>query len=598
MSNYSHYLASRKCCDLRGLGPQGPQGEQGNPGRIGPVGIQGATGGIGITGPQGVTGAQGSPGGATGATGADGLRGATGATGGIGPQGFIGSTGVTGAIGATGVIGSQGSTGSTGAIGPQGTPGGITGVQGATGATGAQGFIGVTGVTGARGATGASQWVSMNGIAGSTSGYTGIGVTGQDVLIYGNLLVTGIIDPEKIILSNTSNSNEIILDTLTALPKILLENGSGAYATIENDEIIVYDGVLDIMSLQKNILELTYNGGDQELVLSNALGNQQLYIADSLNSFFATLNTTSLNFGDGLPFVEYKYDRIIFRDGSFQISNVSNDIGLAFGTNIAYLGDTNDIFNGTKITVNDTTQTISLDSRQGITEMGDLNNMANGTKLVVDTNNPSISLEVSGNIDLNSKQAKTQIGDINTVVNGTKLVVHDGHYNIDLTTTNLTMSNEGFTLPICFTKIITDNTEYNNINTFETIYTTTMDFPTFVMDVNSTFTTWKIEFALNCRNMSDQTNTDLAIYFELEDSNANVYTPFAFNDNNPYTIAKNQSTYGDTSENYTWTDYIDLNGVNGNLPLTMRLNWFASAANSFKFNWVVSLTKTNLLPNI
>jgi hypothetical protein len=42
----------------------------------------------------------------------------------------------------------------------------------------------------------------MNGVgAGGTAGYTGIGVTGQDVLIYGNLLVTGGIDPTYLALT-------------------------------------------------------------------------------------------------------------------------------------------------------------------------------------------------------------------------------------------------------------------------------------------------------------------------------------------------------------------------------------------------------------
>ena len=39
--NYSEYLGARRCCDLRGLGPQG------NEGSTGPQGFQG------ITGPQG-----------------------------------------------------------------------------------------------------------------------------------------------------------------------------------------------------------------------------------------------------------------------------------------------------------------------------------------------------------------------------------------------------------------------------------------------------------------------------------------------------------------------------------------------------------------
>ena len=151
MSNYSNYLASRKCCDLRGPGPQGPQGAQGIVGRLGPMGIQGSTG---ITGPQGVTGAQGVPGGATGATGAPGGIGFTGATGERGLQGFTGATGerglqgFTGATGEPGPIGAQGLTGATGATGARGEQGLPGGAQGYTGATGAPGEPGIQGPVG------------------------------------------------------------------------------------------------------------------------------------------------------------------------------------------------------------------------------------------------------------------------------------------------------------------------------------------------------------------------------------------------------------------------------------------------------------------
>ena len=145
MSNYSNYLASRKCCNLQCSGrhgsyvcqgSQGAQGAQGFVGRLGPMGIQGSTG---ITGPQGVTGAQGVPGGATGATGERGLQGFTGATGERGP------------------IGAQGLTGATGAQGEQGLPGGAQGYTGATGARGATGSTGAPGEPGIQGPVGPSS---------------------------------------------------------------------------------------------------------------------------------------------------------------------------------------------------------------------------------------------------------------------------------------------------------------------------------------------------------------------------------------------------------------------------------------------------------
>jgi hypothetical protein len=48
--NYSEYLGQRKCCDLRGQGPQGPQGDTGPAGPRGAYGFTGPTGGQGPTG--------------------------------------------------------------------------------------------------------------------------------------------------------------------------------------------------------------------------------------------------------------------------------------------------------------------------------------------------------------------------------------------------------------------------------------------------------------------------------------------------------------------------------------------------------------------
>lgn len=72
MSTYTQYLGSKRCCDLRGQGPQGAQGVPGTP-AVGSMGYQGSTG---PTGPQGATGRS--------------CRGPTGAQG-AGLDGFTGS---------------------------------------------------------------------------------------------------------------------------------------------------------------------------------------------------------------------------------------------------------------------------------------------------------------------------------------------------------------------------------------------------------------------------------------------------------------------------------------------------------------------------
>ncbi len=168
--NYSEYLGQRKCCDLRGPGPKGEQGD------TGPAGPRGAYGYTGPTGAQGPTGL--------------GCRGPTGPAGPAGPAG-----GPTGPTGASSTV--------TGPTGPQGLQG-VTGPQGLQGVTGPQGLQGVTGPQGLQGVTGPSQWSNTSYVNPITSdSYNGIGVTGIDVLIGGNLYVSGKIDPTTLTLSET-----------------------------------------------------------------------------------------------------------------------------------------------------------------------------------------------------------------------------------------------------------------------------------------------------------------------------------------------------------------------------------------------------------
>ena len=132
MNSYSNYLSYKRCCDLRGLGPQGPVGPTGAQGPIGPYGQTGATGQNGSTGPtgrscKGDTGPAGPAGPAGGPTGPQGIQGPTGDTGPTGPQGIQGDTGPTGFTGPTGIQGPTGFTGPTGIQGPTG----FTGPQGA-----------------------------------------------------------------------------------------------------------------------------------------------------------------------------------------------------------------------------------------------------------------------------------------------------------------------------------------------------------------------------------------------------------------------------------------------------------------------------------
>jgi len=50
--NYIDYLGQKRCCDLRGQGPQGPTGLKGDS-AVGAQGVTGPTGTAGVTGPTG-----------------------------------------------------------------------------------------------------------------------------------------------------------------------------------------------------------------------------------------------------------------------------------------------------------------------------------------------------------------------------------------------------------------------------------------------------------------------------------------------------------------------------------------------------------------
>jgi hypothetical protein len=273
MSSYTQYLGARRCCDLKVQGPQGPQGVPG-PASVGPVGYQGYTG-------------------------AQGYQGATG-------RGCAGPTGAQGAAGTTGPAGgAQGSTGSPGI-------------------TGAQGFQGVTGSTGPQGVTGPSQWTPMNGLGITGGGYTGIGVTGQDVLIYGNLLVTGGIDPIYLALTPqasgpTGFTNPLWVDSVNGnalrSQNIYMDNPSinNAYISLKPDntnQIILNDGgatalsntinyssmtlsdTLNTLTIDKS--NITYSGATGPLGISS---NESIDLSSNIINLTTNLdvNITSLN---------------------------------------------------------------------------------------------------------------------------------------------------------------------------------------------------------------------------------------------------------------------------------------------------------------
>lgn len=219
-------------------------------------------------------------------------------------------------ISSAGPQGPQGVPGMAGPIGFQGATGPSGGAQGATGATGATGSVGMTGstgATGAQGATGPSQWTSMNGVGITGGGYTGIGVTGQDVLIYGNLLVTGGIDPTYLALTPqavgpTGFVNPLWVDSVNGnalrSQNIYMDNisgtgNTGAYISLipnNTNQIILNDGATpNALSNTINYSSMTID--DPSNNINNSITSSQVIITETFGNITngALFNSTNIS---------------------------------------------------------------------------------------------------------------------------------------------------------------------------------------------------------------------------------------------------------------------------------------------------------------
>lgn len=204
----------------------------------------------------------------------------------------------------------------------------------------------------------------------------------------------------------------------------------------------------------------------------------------------------------------------------------------------------------------------------------------------------------SNNFSVDTGSNNFECGDVGFVINGTRMAINDTHNNIDLRTKNFTTQGDTYTFPICFSSKSSGNITYSTPSNWQQVFHYQIPFPAFAVDSTSIYNVWKVEFQMNTSNMTDQTNKECAMYFEIEDAVSAIYTGFLFNNATPFTTHRNGSTYYATSqqsENYGWTDYFDFTGINGNTPLEFRWYWFSNGTNSYDFNWLVSFTRTNLI---
>jgi hypothetical protein len=114
----------------------------------------------------------------------------------------------------------------------------------------------------------------------------------------------------------------------------------------------------------------------------------------------------------------------------------------------------------------------------------------------------------------------------------------------------------------------------------------------------TTYNTWKIDFAINCPGMTSQGDKEYAMYIEFQDTAGTTFNSFLFNLTTPYTIYKNASTFSNSTysniENYILTDYIDFSGFSGS-DLTIHFYRYGDSSCITDFSWLLSLSKNNLV---
>jgi len=206
-------------------------------------------------------------------------------------------------------------------------------------------------------------------------------------------------------------------------------------------------------------------------------------------------------------------------------------------------------------------------------------------------------------IILNSSNSQITIGDVSNNGNFTKIAVDDTTRKTELNSVDIlsdcNIVGSSYTLPINFTNKFNGSYTLNNSNSWEMVASNTIKIPLGLYTQTNGFNIWKMDFAINCVNMTVQYDKAYAMYIEIRDVNGsgNDYQGWLFNQTTPYTTWKNPSTYNNTSntsENYVYTDYYEFSGATGS-PLEIRLFRYGDNPMSCNFSWLLTLSKTNLV---
>jgi hypothetical protein len=414
---------------------------------------------------------------------------------------------------------------------------------------------------------------------------------------------------------NTFNTN---LDKLCALEIALpaLQVAPNSTTMKLNNTLLLDNGGTDVTTVDNQHLYLTGNVSNTDEY--NDITKGQIFMENKLggggNNTLISINCED---GTGHPLIQttlYENSTII-RDDYIKIGNKSyntsinsgdlycNNVNLNTinGMTPTTIGLTWGDFTGTNAYNNLPSNQYQLDngfsSRTTMVSNGlQINNLSSGYSGI-------LSIIGTNTFAMDSSNGVGALGDVNNNSNHTNLIVNDPHREIDINSVDI-ISNCGtsgnfYTLPILFTNKASGNYNYTNTSNWELVFATTMAIPVEQLNLTNGLTTWKMDFAINCWNMSNQSDKAYAMYIEIRDGSGSGtdYQGFLFNQNTPYTTHKNISTYSATvtsCENYVYTDYYDFSGAYGS-PLEIRLWRFGDNPCSCDFNWLFTLSKNNLV---
>ena len=411
---------------------------------------------------------------------------------------------------------------------------------------------------------------------------------------------------------NTFNTN---LDKLCALEIALpaLQIAPNSTTMKLNNTLQLDDGSSDVSTIDNLHLKITGNvyTNDEYVNITKGQIFMENQLGGGVNNTYISINCED---GTGHPALQatlYETSTII-RDDYIKIGNKSyntsinsgdlycNNVNLNTinGMTPTTIGLTWGDFTGTNAYNNLPSNQYKLDNSAGSTTTM----VANG--LQIDNLNSNyygiLSIIGSNTFAINSRNGVGAIGDVNNNSNYTNLLVNDPHREIDINSVDI-LSNCGggnyYTLPILFTNKASGNYSYTTSGNWQMVFINTMNIPVEQLSLTNGFNTWKMDFAINCWNMSNQSDKGYAMYIEIIDGSGADYQGFLFNQNTPYTTHKNSSTYSNTvnsCENYVYTDYYDLTGAFGS-PLDIRLWRYADNPCSCDFAWLFTLSKNNLV---